>query len=156
MADVGELAPEFTLPDQNGDEVSPGALRPAGLVLYFYPRDDTPGCTAEALDFSAALTDFAAAGVRVFGISRDPLSKHRKFTDKHGLSVPLLSDETGEVCEAYGVWVEKNMYGRKSMGIERSTFLIDGKGVIRRVWRKVRVAGHVEEVLAAAQSQETA
>ncbi|GHG87434.1 peroxiredoxin [Pseudodonghicola xiamenensis] len=146
---LSDTAPEFTLPRDGGGEVSLSGLRGDIVVLYFYPRDDTPGCTKESIGFSEQLQAFADAGARVLGVSRDTVAKHEKFAAKHGLTVPLLSDEDGHVCEAYGVWVEKNMYGRKSMGIERSTFLIDAEGKIARIWRKVKVAGHVEEVLEA-------
>ena len=125
------------------------ALRGGTVVLFFYPRDDTPGCTKESIGFSEQLQAFADAGAQVFGISRDSVAKHDKFVAKHGLTTPLLSDENASVCEDYGVWVEKNMYGRKSMGIERSTFIIDPEGKIARVWRKVKVPGHVDEVLEA-------
>ena len=120
------------------------------VVLYFYPKDDTPGCTTEALDFTAMASDFAAANTVVLGVSKDTVAKHDKFVAKHDLGVKLLSDEDGAVCEAYGVWVEKKMYGKVHMGIERATFLIDGDGVVRREWRKVKVPGHVDEVLEAA------
>lgn len=127
--------------------MSLSALKGAAVVLFFYPRDDTPGCTIEAIGFSADLAAFEALGAKVFGISRDTMAKHDKFTAKHDLTVPLLSDETGGVTENYGVWVEKNMYGKKSMGIERATYLIDAAGNIARIWRKVKVPGHVKEVL---------
>lgn len=125
------------------------ALRGGTVVLFFYPRDDTPGCTKESIGFSEQLQAFADAGAHVFGISRDSVAKHDKFVAKHSLATPLLSDEGSSVCEDYGVWVEKNMYGRKSMGIERSTFVIDAEGKVARVWRKVKVPGHVDEVLEA-------
>ena len=146
---VGAPAPDVTLPRDGGDAVALRDLRGRAVVLYFYPRDDTSGCTREALDFSRLLTDFVAAGAVVLGVSRDSAKKHEKFIEKHGLTVPLLSDEGGEVAQSYGVWVEKSMYGRKYMGIERATFLIDREGRIARIWRKVRVPGHAEEVLAA-------
>ena len=149
MPEVDENAPDFTLPVTGGGEQSLSALKGAPVVLFFYPRDDTPGCTKESIGFSESLAEFTAAGARVFGISRDSMAKHDKFAAKHELTVPLLSDESGTVTEAYGVWVEKNMYGKKSMGIERSTFLIDAEGRIARIWRKVKVPGHVDEVLAA-------
>lgn len=145
--DLSDTAPVFTLPRDGGGEVSLSGLRGGPVVLFFYPRDDTPGCTKESIGFSQDLQAFADAGAQVFGISRDTVVKHDKFVAKHGLTVPLLSDEDGAVCAAYGVWVEKNMYGKKSMGIERSTFLIDAEGKIARVWRKVKVDGHVAEVL---------
>ncbi|NOC44347.1 peroxiredoxin [Ruegeria sp. HKCCD7559] len=149
MPDVSDIAPDFTLPRDGGGEVTLSALRGSTVVLFFYPRDDTPGCTKESIGFSEQLQAFADAGAQVFGISRDSVAKHDKFVAKHGLTTPLLSDESSTVCEDYGVWVEKNMYGRKSMGIERSTFVIDPEGKIARVWRKVKVPGHVDEVLEA-------
>ncbi|NOC82720.1 peroxiredoxin [Ruegeria sp. HKCCD6428] len=149
MPDVSDIAPDFTLPRDGGGEVTLSALRGSTVVLFFYPRDDTPGCTKESIGFSEQLQAFADAGAQVFGISRDSVAKHDKFVAKHGLTTPLLSDENATVCEDYGVWVEKNMYGRKSMGIERSTFIIDPEGKIARVWRKVKVPGHVDEVLEA-------
>ncbi|NOD29197.1 peroxiredoxin [Ruegeria atlantica] len=149
MPDVSDIAPDFTLLRDGGGEVTLSALRGSTVVLFFYPRDDTPGCTKESIGFSEQLQAFADAGAQVFGISRDSVAKHDKFVAKHGLTTPLLSDESSTVCEDYGVWVEKNMYGRKSMGIERSTFIIDPEGKIARVWRKVKVPGHVDEVLEA-------
>jgi thioredoxin-dependent peroxiredoxin len=149
MPEINQPAPDFTLPATGGGDITLSALQGAPVVLYFYPRDDTPGCTTEAIDFSGALKDFEEAGARVFGISRDPMSKHDRFAAKHELTVPLLSDEDGKVTEDYGVWVEKNMYGKTSMGIERATFLIDAQGKIARIWRKVKVKGHVSEVLEA-------
>jgi peroxiredoxin Q/BCP len=149
MPDTGQTAPDFTLPRDGGGEVSLSSLRPQKVVLYFYPKDDTSGCTKEAISFSEHLGEFEAAGAVILGVSRDSVAKHDKFRDKHGLKVALLADEDGKVCEDYGVWVEKSMYGKKYMGIERSTFLIDGSGTIRRVWSKVKVPGHAEEVLAA-------
>ncbi|WP_170399751.1 peroxiredoxin [Ruegeria arenilitoris] len=149
MPDVSDIAPDFTLPRDGGGEVTLSALRGGTVVLFFYPRDDTPGCTKESIGFSEQLQAFADAGAQVFGISRDSVAKHDKFVAKHNLTTPLLSDEGSSVCEDFGVWVEKNMYGRKSMGIERSTFIIDAEGKIARVWRKVKVPGHVDEVLEA-------
>lgn len=149
MPDTGDIAPDFTLPVTGGDTVTLSALSGAPVVLFFYPRDDTPGCTKESIGFSASLADFGAAGAKVFGISRDTMAKHDKFAAKHDLTVPLLSDEEGTVTEAYGVWVEKSMYGKTSMGIERATYLIAGDGRISRIWRKVKVDGHVDEVLEA-------
>ena len=149
MPELADPAPDFTLPVTGGDTVTLSDLRGAPVVLFFYPRDDTPGCTTESIGFSGALAEFEAAGAKVFGISRDSMAKHEKFAAKHGLTVPLLSDAEGMVTEAYGVWVEKSMYGRTSMGIERSTFLIDAEGKIAEVWRKVKVPGHVEAVLEA-------
>ena len=149
MPETSEKAPDFTLPVTGGGEVTLSDLRGAPVVLFFYPRDDTPGCTKESIGFSQNLGAFEAAGAKVFGISRDTMAKHDKFTAKHDLTVPLLSDAEGDVTEAYGVWVEKSMYGKTSMGIERATYLIDAEGTIARVWRKVKVPGHVEEVLEA-------
>ncbi|MEY8837892.1 peroxiredoxin, partial [Cribrihabitans sp. XS_ASV171] len=139
----------FTLPRDGDGEVKLSELRGGKVVLFFYPRDDTPGCTKESIAFSEHKDAFAQAGATILGISRDTVAKHDKFIAKHDLTVPLLSDAESTVCEDYGVWVEKNMYGKKSMGIERSTFLIDEEGKIARVWRKVKVPGHVEEVLEA-------
>jgi peroxiredoxin Q/BCP len=152
MPEVSDLAPAFTLPRDGGGEISLSDLRGQAVVLFFYPRDDTPGCTKESIGFSEHLQAFADAGAQVFGISRDTVAKHDKFVAKHNLTTPLLSDAESTVCEDYGVWVEKNMYGRKSWGIERSTFLIDAEGKIAKVWRKVKVDGHVEEVLGAVQA----
>jgi peroxiredoxin Q/BCP len=147
---VGDKAPDFTLPADKGGTVSLKALKGKTAVLYFYPKDDTPGCTAEACAFRDALPDFSKVKAAIIGISRDSVASHDKFKTKFALPFPLASDTDGKVCEAYGVWVEKSMYGRKYMGIERATFLIDGKGVIRNVWRKVKVKGHAEDVLEAA------
>jgi peroxiredoxin Q/BCP len=119
-------------------------------VLYFYPKDDTSGCTRQAQDFTAMAADFEAAGVKVIGVSRDPMAKHDKFIGKYGLTVPLASDEDGRISDAFGTWVQKSMYGRKYMGMERSTFLISPDGQVLRVWRKVKVPGHAQEVLDAA------
>ena len=149
MPDTGQTAPDFTLPRDGGNQITLSALRPAPVVLFFYPRDDTSGCTKEAIAFTALQGKFEAAGARVLGISKDTVAKHDKFRDKHDLGVPLLSDAEADICEQYGVWKEKSMYGKKFWGIERSTFLIDGSGQIARVWRKVKVPGHAEEVLEA-------
>ncbi|WP_136645473.1 peroxiredoxin [Tabrizicola sp. YIM 78059] len=149
MISAGDTAPDFTLPRDGGATVTLSALRPGKVVLYFYPKDDTPGCTLEAQDFNARLADFTAAGATVIGISKDSVKSHDKFCKKHGLGIILASDEGGTTCEDYGVWVEKSMYGRTYMGIERSTFLIDGTGKVVRVWPKVSVKGHADEVLAA-------
>jgi peroxiredoxin Q/BCP len=142
----GNKAPAFKLPATDIGAADTAALKGKIFVLYFYPKDDTSGCTAEACGFRDALPQFGKLGVTIIGLSKDNLASHEKFKKKYGLTFPLASDETGEVCEAYGTWVEKSMYGRKYMGIERATFLIDGKGVIRNVWRKVSVPGHVDEV----------
>ena len=149
MPEISDIAPDFTLPSTGGSDVTLSALQGAPVVLFFYPRDDTPGCTKESIGFSESLSDFDAAGAKVFGISRDTMAKHDKFVAKHDLTVPLLSDEEGAVTEAYGVWVEKNMYGKKSMGIERATYLMGSDGKIAQVWRKVKVPGHVDAVLEA-------
>ena len=143
----GDPAPPFDLPTAGGGAVSLAALKGKRVVLYFYPKDDTPGCTQEALSFTEKAKAFAGAKAVVVGISRDSVAKHDKFAAKHGLTVILASDEDGDVCERYGVWVEKTLYGRRFMGIERATFLIDAKGRVAHVWRKVRVPGHVEDVL---------
>lgn len=148
--EVGDKAPQFSLPADGGGKVSLKALKGKTVVLYFYPKDDTPGCTTESCAFRDALPDFTKVKAAIIGISRDSVASHDKFKTKYKLPFPLASDEDGKVCEAYGVWVERSMYGKKYMGIERTTFLIDGKGVIRNVWRRVKVPGHVDEVLEAA------
>ena len=145
---VGDAAPDFRLPGDAG-EISLAALKGKAVVLYFYPKDDTSGCTSEAQGFTAAADEFAEAGAVVVGVSKDTAASHAKFRAKYGLTPLLGADTAGEVVESYGVWVEKSMYGRKYMGIERATFLIDRSGVVRRIWRKVKVTGHVAEVLAA-------
>ena len=147
--DVGKKAPAFTLPIDGGGSVKLKDLKGTKVVLYFYPKDDTSGCTKEAEAFRDAAKKFKAAGATVIGVSRDSVTSHEKFKKKYKLNFPLGADEQGKVTEAYGVWVEKSMYGRKYMGIERATFLIDEAGKIRRIWRKVKVPGHAEEVLAA-------
>jgi peroxiredoxin Q/BCP len=146
----GDPAPKFDLPTAGGGRVKLADLRGKRVVLYFYPKDDTPACTQEALNFTEKSAAFADAKTVIVGVSRDPVSRHDKFAAKYGLDVTLASDEDGAVCEAYGVWVEKRMYGRTYMGVERATFLIDESGRIQGVWRKVRVPGHVDEVLTAA------
>lgn len=148
--ETGDQAPDFTLPRDGGGEITLSALAPKQVVLYFYPKDDTPGCTTEALDFTARAKAFEAAGAVVVGISKDSVGKHDKFCAKHGLGVILASDEAGDVCERYGVWGEKSMYGKTFMGITRATFLIGADGRVARIWPKVKVAGHAEEVLEAA------
>ena len=149
---TGQPAPDFTLPRDGGGSVSLSGLRGGKVVLYFYPKDNTPGCTLEALDFTAAAADFAATGTTILGISKDSVKKHENFVVKQSLGIALLSDEHGTTCEDYGVWGEKSMYGKLFMGIERATFLIDPQGQILRIWRKVKVTGHVAEVLEAAAS----
>jgi peroxiredoxin Q/BCP len=152
MLKEGELAPDVTLEGPDGRDIGLADFRGQKLVLYFYPKDDTTGCTREAQDFTALAEAFERAGTWVLGVSKDDAKSHRKFTDKYGLKVALATDRDGSACEAFGTWVEKSMYGRKYMGIERATFLIDRAGQIQHVWRKVKVAGHAEEVLAAAQA----
>ncbi|MFN3576938.1 MAG: peroxiredoxin [Tabrizicola sp.] len=152
MISAGQTAPDFTLPRDGGGTVTLSALRPGKVVVYFYPKDDTPGCTLEAQDFNARSADFAAAGTTVIGVSKDSVKSHDKFCKKHGLSIILASDEAGHTCEDYGVWLEKSMYGKTYMGIERTTVLIDGTGKVARVWNKVSVKGHADEVLAAARA----
>lgn len=146
MSDDLQMAPDFTAPITGGGSFTLSSLRPGKVVLYFYPKDDTPGCTTEALDFTAHVPDFEALGVTVIGVSKDDMKSHEKFVTKHSLGISLVSDD-GTICEDYGVWVEKNMYGKKYMGIDRATFLIDSQGRIARAWRKVKVKGHVAEVL---------
>ncbi|MDP6953295.1 MAG: peroxiredoxin [Alphaproteobacteria bacterium] len=148
---VGDKAPKFSLPASGDETVKLADFKGKTLVLYFYPKDDTAGCTKEAIAFTDHIGEFETAGATVIGASKDPVRDHDKFIAKHDLSVQLVSDAEGTLCEDYGVWVQKSMYGRKYMGIERSTFVIDGKGVVRAAWRKVKVPGHVEEVLAAVQ-----
>jgi peroxiredoxin Q/BCP len=145
----GHPAPAFTLPRDGGGTVSLDTLRGQAVVLYFYPKDDTPGCTLEAQSFTSEIEAFAGAGAVVLGISKDSVKKHDKFRDKYGLKIALLSDEESDVCERYGVWVEKSMYGKKYFGVERATYLIGKTGKVARVWRNVKVDGHAAEVLAA-------
>lgn len=149
MLQIGDLAPEFTLMSDGGEEISLSDLKGKKVVLYFYPKDDTSGCTAQACDFRNQHPEFSAMDGVVLGVSRDSLKSHGRFRDKYTLNFPLLSDEFGDVCQAYGVWVEKSMYGKKYFGIERSTFLIDEAGKITHIWRKVKVPGHIAEILAA-------
>ncbi len=151
MPDIGDKAPDFTLPRDGGETLTLSSLQPKNVVLYFYPKDDTPGCTKEAIAFTGLGKAFDAANTQVIGISKDTAAKHDKFIAKHELGVALVSDAESDVCEQYGVWVEKNMYGKKYMGIERATFLIDGTGKVAQVWRKVKVPGHAEAVLESAQ-----
>lgn len=144
---AGTPAPDFTLPTDGGGSVSLSGLNGQTVILYFYPKDDTSGCTKEACAFRDLLPDFSAANAVVIGISKDSVASHDKFKAKHGLNFILASDDAGTVCEAYGTWVEKSMYGRKYMGIDRATFVIGPDGIVREVWRKVKVTGHVEAVL---------
>ena len=149
---VGDKAPAFNLPTDGGGTLALEDLKGKTVVLYFYPKDDTPGCTTEAQGFRDAIKDFEKAGAVIVGASKDSVARHDKFKAKYDLPFHLVSDEDGTLCEAYGVWVEKNMYGRKYMGIQRATFLIDGTGVIREIWPKVKVKEHTAEVLAAVQA----
>lgn len=144
---MGEKAPDFSLPTDGSGEVSLANLKGKNVVLYFYPKDDTPGCTTEAKNFRDKLAEFEAADTMILGVSKDSVVRHDKFKTKYDLNFTLVSDEECKLCEAYGVWKEKSMYGKKYMGIERSTFLIDKAGVIRQEWRKVSVTKHVEDVL---------
>lgn len=153
--DLDQVAPDFTLPQDGGADITLSALKPKSVVLYFYPRDDTSGCTTQAMAFSEQLQAFEAENVAVFGISKDTIAKHSKFRTKYDLSVPLLSDADTTVCEDYGVWVEKKMYGKTFMGIERTTVLIDPDGIVRKIWRKVKVPGHAEAVLEAVNGLKT-
>jgi peroxiredoxin Q/BCP len=149
--DIGDVAPDVTLTTPEGGTLRLSQLRGRPLVLYFYPKDDTSGCTREAKDFSALKAAFDMADVGILGVSKDPPAKHIKFAGKYDLTISLASDEDGSVCEAFGTWIEKSLYGRKYMGIDRATFLIDKDGRVARIWRKVKVPGHVEQVLAAAE-----
>ena len=151
MINEGDKAPALNVRASDGSSInlaSPGQL----LVLYFYPKDDTSGCTREAQDFTALASDYAKAGVKVVGVSRDPMKSHEKFIGKYGLGVPLVSDEDGKISEAFGTWVEKSMYGRKYMGMERATYLIAADGRVLKAWRKVKVPNHAAEVLKAAKA----
>ncbi len=149
---AGDNAPDFELPRDGGGKLSLASLRGQKVVLYFYPKDDTSGCTAESIDFSALKPDFEKSGAIVLGMSPDSVKSHDKFKTKHKLAVELVADEERKALEAYGVWTEKSMYGRKYMGVERSTFLIGPDGRIARIWRKVKVPGHAAEVLEAARA----
>ena len=151
MINEGDKAPALKVTSSDGSTIdlsSPGQP----LVLYFYPKDDTSGCTREAQDFTALASDYATAGVKVVGVSRDPMKSHAKFIGKYGLAVPLISDEDGKISEAFGTWVEKSMYGRKYMGMERATYLIGADGRVLKAWRKVKVPNHAAEVLKAARA----
>ena len=148
----GSKAPAFSLPDETGTLVSSASLAGKPYVIYFYPKDDTPGCTKQACDFRDNLASLTAAGYAVVGISPDTVDSHCKFRDKHGIEITLAADPEHEAIEAFGVWAEKSMYGRKYMGVERSTFLIGPDGRVARAWRQVKVPGHVEEVLSAAEA----
>jgi peroxiredoxin Q/BCP len=150
MLSEGDRVPDVELEGMNGEKVSPADFRGNKLVLYFYPKDDTSGCTREAQDFTALADRFEKEGTWILGVSKDSPASHVRFAGKYGLTVPLASDSAGTVCEAFGTWVEKSMYGRKYMGIDRATFLVNRDGTVARIWRKVKVPGHAEEVLAAA------
>lgn len=152
MLEAGDAVPDVGLMDADGADFTLARYRGNPLVVYFYPKADTPGCTNEAKDFTSLSAEFAALGVPVVGISKDKPAKLKKFADKYGLTVTLASDEPGDACEAFGTWVEKSLYGRKYMGIERATFLIDAGGNVLRVWPKVKVKGHAAEVLEAAKA----
>jgi thioredoxin-dependent peroxiredoxin len=148
----GDRVPAFKLKMDSGEEISNASLKGKPFVLYFYPKDDTTGCTKEAIAFSEAKRKFDAIGVMIVGVSKDSIASHEKFRVKHKLKIALGSDADLETANAYGVWIEKSLYGRRYMGMDRATFLVDGKGVIRQIWRKVKVPGHVETVLSAAKS----
>lgn len=151
MLQPGDKAPDFDLPTDTG-RVSLSSLKGKNVVLYFYPKDDTAGCTSEALQFSSEVEEFQKLGAVIVGVSKDSVASHAKFRAKHDLTIELAADPLGDVVEAYGAWVEKSMYGRKYMGVDRSTFLIDRDGVIREVWRKVKVPGHIKAVMNAAKA----
>ncbi len=148
----GDKAPDFALPGDTGDTLKLSTFKGHPVVVYFYPKDDTPGCTTQAKDFSCLVDDFKAAGVTLIGVSPDSANSHAKFKTKHDLTIALAADEEKTAATAYGVWVEKSMYGKKYMGVERSTFLVDPKGKIVKIWRKVKVPGHAQDVLAAAKA----
>jgi peroxiredoxin Q/BCP len=150
MLSEGDPVPDVRMEGMEGQPVSPADFRGQKLVLYFYPKDDTSGCTREAQDFTALAEEFENSGTWILGVSKDDAKKHRKFTDKYDLKVPLATDPDGSVCEAFGTWIQKSMYGRKYMGIERATFLVDRDGTVQRAWRNVKVPGHAQEVLEAA------
>ena len=148
----GKKAPDFSASTDGGKKLKLGDLRGKAVILYFYPKDDTPGCTKEACGFRDSLPNFSKVKATVIGVSKDSVARHDKFKAKYDLNFPLVSDEDGKICEKYGTWIEKSLYGRKYMGIDRATFLIDGAGTVRKIWRKVNVPGHVEEVLDAAKA----
>jgi thioredoxin-dependent peroxiredoxin len=145
----GTKAPDFTAPTDGGKKLKLSDLRGKPVVLYFYPKDETSGCTAEACGFRDSLPDFSKVKAQVVGVSKDSVERHDKFKKKYGLNFPLVSDEDGKICEKYGTWVQKSLYGRKYMGIERATFLIDKAGTVAKVWHKVKIPGHVDDVLTA-------
>jgi thioredoxin-dependent peroxiredoxin len=149
---IGSNAPDFTLPRDGGGTITLSGLRGNPVILYFYPKDDTSGCTQEAIEFSGLRPQFEKLGAKVIGMSPDPVKKHDKFKTKHDLKVDLVADEDKAIIESYGLWIEKSMYGRKYMGVERTTFLIDSDGKIAKIWNKVKVPGHAAEVLEAAKA----
>ena len=149
---VGDKAPDFTIATDGGGTFCLSEMMGHNVIIYFYPKDDTPGCTKEACEFRDSLPDFSNSSSKIIGISKDTVAKHDKFKSKYELSFTLGADLEGDVCEVYGTWVEKSMYGRQYMGIERATFLVDKEGVLQGIWRKVKVKGHVEEVLGAVQN----
>lgn len=149
---TGDIAPDFELETDGNGTVQLSALKGSPAIVYFYPKDDTPGCTKQAIAFSEAQAEFEALGIKIIGISPDNVAKHDKFKAKHDLTIVLAADPEKTACEAYGVWIEKSMYGKKYMGVDRSTFLVDKDGKLARIWRKVKVKGHIEEVLEAAKA----
>jgi len=149
VVEEGQPAPDFRLSDQHGQTITLGQLRGRPVVLYFYPKDDTPGCTKEACAFRDARADYEGAGAKVVGVSPDGPAAHKKFAEKYQLPFTLVADPDKEACQSYGVWKEKNMYGKKSMGVERTTFLIDSAGIVRKVFPRVKVDGHSDKVLEA-------
>jgi peroxiredoxin Q/BCP len=149
---IGDKAPDFTIATDGGGTFSLLEMRGHNVIIYFYPKDDTPGCTKEACEFRDSLPDFSNSSSKIIGISKDTVAKHDKFKSKYELPFTLGADLEGDVCEVYGTWVEKSMYGRQYMGVERATFLVDKEGVLQGIWRKVKVKGHVEEVLGAVQN----
>ncbi len=153
MVENGKPAPDFTLVDQQGNSVTLSKLKGSPIVLYFYPKDDTPGCTKEACAFRDAISDYQAAGAKILGVSPDAVASHARFVKKYELPFPLLADTDHSVCELFGVWKEKSMYGKKYMGVERTTFVIDGKGIVRQIFSKVKVEGHASAVLESRASQ---
>jgi peroxiredoxin Q/BCP len=149
---IGDQAPDFTAPTDKSESLTLSSLQGKNIVLYFYPKDDTPGCTVEANDFTALKEDFAKTNTIILGVSKDSVAKHCKFVEKYSLGIELISDEDGAICELYGAWVEKSMYGKKYMGIDRRTFLIDAKSTIKEIWTKVKAKDHAAKVLEAAQA----
>ena len=155
MVEEGKPAPDFTLSDQQGKKVTLSKLKGSPVVLYFYPKDDTPGCTTEACSFRDAFADYKKAGAVILGVSPDGIASHAKFAKKFELPFSLLADDEKQVCKAYGVWKEKSMYGKKYMGVERTTFVIDKKGILQKIFPKVKVAGHSTQVLEAVKSSKS-